>query len=315
MSLLRAVAVRAASAVGTVLLASFIIYGSLFLAPGSPANFLVNGRSTSPAQLAAIKAEYHLDDPFLVQWWTWLGRAVHGDFGRSLVQRNDVWALISPRIGTTVLLILLASTFTIAIGVATGTIAGLRRRTFIDAGVNVVNSAALATPPFVGGVILLTLFAVELPWFPTFGAGSGLADRLHHLVLPSIALAFSNGAYVSRISRAAVIRETMSEHVETARIRGLSDRAVVLRHIIRNALIPITTVSGVTIAGLISSSVVIESVFGLNGLGALLLQAVLSKDFAVVQAITLMMVAAFVLVNALVDVVYTLLDPRVAKGA
>ncbi|KAA0084556.1 ABC transporter permease [Mycolicibacterium sp. P9-64] len=314
MGFVRAAGVRVASAVGTLFVASLVIYGSLFLAPGSPANFLVNARTTSPEQLAAITAQYHLDDPFLVQWWLWLSNTLRGSLGRSLVQRNDVWSLIEPRIGTTALLIVLASIFTILFGVTSGTIAGLRRGSITDSAVTVINSAALAIPPFVGGVILITVFAVQLPWFPASGGGDGPIDSLHHLVLPSVALALSNGAYVSRISRAAVISEAASEHVETARIRGLSDRAVVFRHIIRNALIPITTVSGVTIAGLISSTVVIEAVFGLNGLGALLLQSVLSKDFAVVQAITMMMVLAFVVVNAVVDLVYTVLDPRVTTG-
>lgn len=306
---------RVAAGVSTLLITSFIIYGSLFLAPGSPANFLVNARSTSPEQLAAIKAQYNLDEPFLVQWWSWLTSAVQGDFGRSLVQRNDVWDLIQPRIGTTMLLLITASLLTVTFGVASGTVAGLRRGRFADSAITVFNSAALAVPPFVGGVILITVFAVQLSWFPTSGAGEGLLDRLHHLVLPSVALALSNGAYVSRISRAAVINEATSEHVETARIRGLGDREVVFGHILRNALIPITTVSGVTIAGLVSTTVVIEAVFGLNGLGALLLQAVLSKDFAIVQAITLMMVVAFILINSVVDLIYAMLDPRVAKGA
>lgn len=315
MNVVRTVVIRAGGGIVTLLVASLVIYGSLFLAPGSPANFLVNGRSTTPEQLAAIKAQYHLDDPFLVQWWLWLTRALSGDLGRSLVKRDNVWALVEPRVATTVLLIVLASMFTIIYGVLTGCVAGLNKGSAADSAVTILNSAALAIPPFVGGVILITVFAVRLPFFPTSGTGNGFVDNVYHLILPSLALALANGAYVSRISRAAIIHEATSEHVETARIRGLSQRAVIFRHIIRNALIPITTVSGVTVAGLISSTVVIEAVFGLNGLGALLLQSVLSKDFAVVQAITLLMVVAFVVVNAAVDVLYTVLDPRVAAGA
>lgn len=308
-------ATRIAAGLATVLVASFVIYGALFLAPGSAANFLVSGRTTSPEQIAQIKAQYHLNDPFLVQWWRWLSGAAHGDFGRSLVQRNDVWTLVEPRIGSTLLLIVMASLLTVAFGVVSGTVAGLRQGRASDTAVRLVNGVALAVPSFVAGVVLISIFGVWLRWFPTSGAEGDLMARLHGLVLPSIALALSSGAYVSRISRAAVLTEAQSDYVVTAEIGGLSRRSIVLRHILRNALIPITTVTGVTIAGLISSSVVVEAVFGLNGLGALLLQSVLSKDFAVVQAITLMMVAAFIVVNGVVDVVYMMLDPRVANGA
>jgi peptide/nickel transport system permease protein len=311
----RRISVRLLTGAGTLLAASFVIYGALFLAPGSPANFLVNGRTITPERVAEIKAQYHLNDPFFVQWWGWLSNIAHGNLGRSLVQRNDVWDLIQPRIGTTLMLIGLASLLTVVYGVASGAIAGLRRGTLADSAITMVNSAALAIPPFVAGVVLIVIFAVQLRWFPTSGAGGGLVDRLHHLVLPSVALALSNGAYVSRISRSAVIAESQSEHVETATVRGLSRRDIVLRHVMRNALIPITTVSGLTVAGLISSTVVVEAVFGLNGLGSLLLQSVLSKDFVVVQTITLMLVVAFVFVNALVDMAYAMLDPRIAQGA
>lgn len=314
MLMLQRLGTRFAAGLLTVLAASFVVYGALFLAPGSPVNFLVHGRTTSPEQLAEIAEQYHLNDPFMVQWWRWLSNLLHGNLGRSLLQRTDVWTIIEPRIGTTVLLITMASLLTIAYGIGTGTLAGMRRGSVADSAITVVNSAALAVPPFVAGVVLIALFSVQLGWFPTSGAGSGFVDSIHHLILPSIALALANGAYVSRISRSAVITEAQSEHVETARARGLSNRAVIQRHIIRNALIPITTVTGVTVAGLISSTVVVEAVFGLNGLGALLMQSVLSKDFVVVQTITLMMVIAFVLVNALVDVAYSLLDPRVQKG-
>ena len=214
--ILKRIGTRIVIGVGTLLTASVVVYGALFLAPGSPANFLVSGRTTTPAQLAAIKKQYHLNDPFIEQWWRWLVNAAHGDFGRSLVQRNDVWSLIHPRIENTVLLITMAGILTVALGVATGTLAGLRQGRLTDSLVNLGNGVALAVPAFVAGVILISVFSVTLGLFPTSGAEGNLLEKLHGLVLPSVALALSSGAYVSRVSRAAVVTEAGSEYVSTA---------------------------------------------------------------------------------------------------
>jgi peptide/nickel transport system permease protein len=163
-------------------------------------------------------------------------------------------------------------------------------------------------------VVLQFLFAVEVPWFPALGDGSGVLDSLRHLILPAIALAASSIALVTRVTRTAVREELDREHVQTAVSRGLPWTAVVRRHVLRNAAIPITTIVGLTIASLIALSAVIETAFGLNGLGSYLVVAAQNKDFAVVQGISLVLVVAFVLTNALVDIAYALLDPRVALG-
>ncbi len=156
---------------------------------------------------------------------------------------------------------------------------------------------------------------MNLKWFPVFGAGTGFVDRLWHLTLPSIALALSWLAYTAQLTRAAVREELSREHVETARSRGIKERHVIWRHVFRNALIPITTVSGLTVAGLIAGDVVVEQAFGINGLGSFLVQAALQKDFASVQAVALILVAAFVVVNAIVDFWSLLLDPRLRAGS
>ena len=150
-----------------------------------------------------------------------------------------------------------------------------------------------------------------MEWFPVFGAGRGILGRLHHLTLPAIALALSSCAYVARVSRAAIKDELRREHVETAESRGLSSRVVIRRHVFRNALIPITTVAGLTIASLVGGTVVVETAFALNGLGSYLVLAVQQKDFAVVQAIVLILVFVFVVVNTIVDLLYAAIDPRV----
>ena len=172
-----------------------------------------------------------------------------------------------------------------------------------------------AMPVFVAAIVLIGLFAVRLRWFPALGNGSGLLSDVQHLTLPSIALALSSLAIVARVTRAAIREEARKEHVQTAVSRGIPRRQLIRRHILRNAAIPITTISGITIASLIAVAAVVETAFGLNGLGAYLIQAAQTKDLAVVQGISLVLVIAFVVVNVVVDLLYAALDPRVSLGA
>jgi peptide/nickel transport system permease protein len=295
----------------TLLVSSFVVFSAVYLAPGSPIGFLTGGRSLSPETIQSIEEQYHLNDPFLTRYWDWLTGVLHGDFGQSIIFRQDVGPLISARVETTLLLVLMSAVLIIVVGVSLGALAALRGgRT--DTAVLLGGSVGIAVPSFVAAIVLISVFAVNLGWFPVFGAGSGFGDRLYHLVLPSIALALSSTAFVARVTRTTMRAELAREHVETARTRGIPERLVVRRHVFRNALIPITTVGGLTVASLIAGSVVVEQAFGLNGLGQFLIQSVNAKDFAVVQAISLILVVAFVVVNTAVDVTYTLIDPRVA---
>ncbi|MFZ2013857.1 MAG: ABC transporter permease [Nocardioides sp.] len=298
----------------TLLVASFLVYGSLYLAPGSPIATLTGGRAPSPQVVAQLNAQYHLDEPFLVRYWHWLVAALHGDLGQSIPLHEGVSTLIGQRIGVTASLVLLTSIIIVVIGVGLGIIGALSRGT-IDNGVLISSTVSAAMPAFAAAVVLQFVFAVKLPWFPALGDGNGLLDSLHHLTLPALALAASSVALVTRVTRAAVREEMEREHVQTAISRGLPRGIVLRRHVLRNAAIPITTVVGLTIASLIALSAVVETAFGLNGLGSYLVQAAQNKDFAVVQGISLVLVVLFVVVNTIVDIAYALLDPRVAIGS
>jgi peptide/nickel transport system permease protein len=302
---------RLAGLVSVLLASSFIVYGALFIAPGSPESVLIGGRSVSPSTIAAIRAEYHLDSPFLVSYVRWLDGVIHGDFGRSLFFRQDVAALVWSRIPTTLALTLYASLIIVIGGVALGVIAAVRGGR-VDRAVLVGTSLAAATPSFVAAIALITVFAVKLEWLPVFGSGSGFGGRVEHLTLPAVALAFAWIGLLGRVTRSAMIDQLGREHVETARSRGIPEARLVLRHGLRNALVPISTIAGLAVAGLLSGAVIVEDAFGLNGLGSLLLQSVLAKDFPVVQAICLILVAAFVVVNTVVDALYGVFDPRLA---
>jgi peptide/nickel transport system permease protein len=214
----------------------------------------------------------------------------------------------------TIELVLYAGLLIIVFGVGLGVLSGLRRGA-LDTGIIASTSVFAAVPSFVAAIVLLSIFSVNLGWFPALGPGEGFADRIYHLTLPAIALALSAMAIVVRVTRVAVRTEMGREHVQTAVSRGIPYSLLVRRHVLRNAAIPVTTVVGITITSLIALSAVVERAFSLDGLGAALVQAALSKDFAVVQGISLVFVAAFVIANVFVDVLYAYLDPRVAIGS
>jgi len=304
---LRLLASRLAALAVTLLAASIVIYGALYLAPGDPATLLAGGHAT-PAVLAAIARQEHLNQPFFVRYWDWLTGVLHGNLGESFLYREQVTSLIAGRVLNTVFLVAYASVVIIVGGVALGLVAALRRRAGVA--ITVGTSIGMAMPSFVAAIILITIFAVNLKWLPVFGAGTGFTGRLSHLTLPAIALALSWLAFTAQLTRAAVREELGREHVQTAHSRGIRERRVVWRHVVRNAMIPISTVSGLTVAGLIAGDVVIEQAFSINGLGSFLVQSVLDKDFASVQAVALILVAAFVIVNGIVDFWSLLLDPR-----
>ena len=312
--MLRFVGRRLAMLVLTLLVASFAIYGSLSIAPGSPLSVLTGGRTLPPEAMATLRARYHLDEPLPAQYWHWLTSALHGDLGTSIALRESVDTLIGERAGVTVELVLYAAVLILVLGIGSGIVAGLRRGA-IDMSVIAGTTVFAAIPSFVAAIVLISVFAVKLGWFPALGAGTGGLDRLWHLTLPAIALALSALAIVARVTRVSVREELGREHVQTAVSRGLPRHLVVRRHVLRNAAIPITTVTGITIASLIALSAVVERAFSLNGLGSALVSAAASKDFAVVQGISLVLVAAFVITNTIVDFLYALLDPRVSLGS
>ncbi|MEE6166522.1 MULTISPECIES: ABC transporter permease [unclassified Mycolicibacterium] len=292
---------------------SFLVFGLLYLAPGSPLSFLLGPRGGTPEQIAAVTAKYHLNQPFIVRYFDWLGDVLHGDFGQSIVYRQNVSDMIGGRVGTTTLLVVISAVIIAVVGISLGTAAALRGGA-TGTVISTLASIALSTPVFVIGVALITVFAVTLNWFPVFGSGSGGLDTLYHLILPALALSFGSAGYLTRITRASVEEERTREHVQTAVARALPGAIVIRRHILRNAMIPITTVLGLTIASLIAGAVVVENVFAIDGLGSLLVKAILQRDFAVVQAVVLVLVLGFVIVNAIVDVLYTVIDPRIALG-
>lgn len=297
----------------SLLVASFVIFAAMYLAPGNVLATLSGGRALPESSLRILEARYHLNAPFFAQYWYWLTDALHGNLGIAITLRENVSALIVSRIWTTAGLVLYASVLILLFGIGIGLVSGLRKG-IVDTSALVLTAVSAAIPTFVAAIVLIVIFAVKLGWFPALGNGTNLLDNLKHFTLPAIALAASSLAVVARVTRAAIREESQREHVQTAESRGIPPRQLIQRHILRNAAIPITTISAITIASLIALAAIVEVAFGLNGLGAFLVQASETKDLPVVQGISLILVTAFVVVNGLVDVLYAFLDPRVRVG-
>ncbi|MBE1878553.1 ABC transporter permease [Myceligenerans sp. TRM 65318] len=299
----------------TLALSSLVIFASLYAAPGDPVSFLIgNPENLTPERVAAVRAEYHLDEPFGTQYLLWANDVLRGDLGTSFVYQQPVADLLGSRLAVTVTLVAYAAVLFVVIGVLLGAVSALRRGTVVDTIITGATTFATSVPNFVVALVLVSVFAVQLRWFEVTGDGDGFADRLYHLTLPAIALALGALAVITRVTRQTMVEQQSLEHVEVARSFGLSPPAIVRRHVLRNAIGPVLTMSGLTLAGMLAGAVVVESVFGLNGIGSLLVDSINTHDFPVVQAVVLYMVVAYMVVTTIIDLVYPLLDARTTTG-
>ncbi len=290
-----------------------VVFSLLRLTAGDPAAIIAGDNATSQ-DVAAIRARLGLDRPLAEQFAIWVGRVVRGDFGESFFFKKQVSELILDRVEPTLALSVCTLVLTIALAVPLGVLAAWRRGSWIDRAVMGFSVLGFSVPVFVIGYVLIYIFAIELAWLPVQGyqrIGDGVGGFLERLVLPSITLAVVFVALIARITRASVLEVLNADHVRTARAKGLGELPVLLRHVLRNAAVPIVTVIGIGIAVLIGGVVVTESVYGIPGLGRLTVDAVLARDYPTVQAVILVFSVVYVLINLLVDLSYTVLDPRI----
>ncbi|HEY9066008.1 MAG TPA: ABC transporter permease [Burkholderiaceae bacterium] len=315
--MLRFLAQRLAAVVPVLLVVAVVVFLILRLTPGDPAAVIAGNNATSE-DIARIRDQLGLSRPLLSQFWIWLTNTLHGDLGYSFYLNKPVTELIAQRIEPT--LSLAAGTLVLAVLVAVplGTLAAWRMGGWLDRVLSGFSVAGFSVPVFVIGYVLIYLFAMKLHWLPVqgyrrlFGASSqGFAAWAHQLVLPWFTLATIYVALIARVTRASVSEALTEDYIRTARAKGISETAVLLRHALANAAVPIATVVGIGVALLIGGVVVTETVFAIPGLGSLTVDAVLNRDFPVIQGVVLFFSVLYVLINLGVDLSYLFLDPRI----
>lgn len=309
----RYLASRFAGMAVVLLLVATLVFFITRLAPGDPAAVML-GEQASAADIAQLRASYGLDKPLPVQYAYWLKELLHGNLGQSIFLQRPVTQALWERAEPTLFLTLFAIAIATLIGVPCGIVSAVWRGRAIDQAFSGFAMLGASIPSFWLGLILMQTFAVALGWFPVAGYGDPgvpLADRLHHLVLPAIVLGVVNSALILRFTRASMLDVLGEDHIRTARAKGASEPRVILHHALRNALIPVLTVLGLTFALLVGGAIVTETVFGLPGVGNLVVSAVLRRDYPVIQGALLVIAALYVLINLAIDLLYLVVDPRV----
>ncbi len=304
---------RVLSTVPVMAIVALFVFSLLYIAPGDPAA-IIAGDQASPADVERIRQGLGLDRPFLVQFGTWLWRILHGDLGTSIFTNLPVASLIAQRIEPTLSLMTITLVLTIVIAVPLGVLAAWKAGSWVDRTIMAFAVFAFSLPVFVVGYVLAFVFALQFEWLPVQGytpLAEGFWPWLQNLILPAIALGSVYIALIARITRASMLEVLQQDYIRTARAKGLDQRSILFVHALKNAAVPIITVIGIGVALLIGGAVVTESVFAIPGLGRLTIDAILRRDYPVIQGIVLMFSFLYVLVNLMVDVTYTLVDPRI----
>ena len=302
---MRFVVRRLLGAVPSLLVVSLFIFMLQLLAPGDP-TILVTGPVVSVEVYERTRKQLGLDEPLPVQYWTFLSNAVTGNLGTSLLSKRPTLDLIVERLPPTLAVSLGAMALSYAIGVTAGIIAAIRRGTVWDVLVMGGATLGMAIPGFWLGLMLIMFFAVRLGWFPASGASSP-----KHFVLPILALGIGEAASIARVIRSSMLESMSGDFIRTARAKGLREYVVIVRHALRNALLPVTSILGLQIGFLLTGAVIVETVFGFPGLGRLLIESILNKDFPVVQGVLLVIGLMIVIGNFIADVIYRVVDPRI----
>jgi peptide/nickel transport system permease protein len=308
---------RALSLAPTLLFVSLITFGLMRFVPGDPIDTLYGMNRPDPAVRAALMQKLGLDQPVWVQYGRWLGRVAAGDFGYSIRAAMPVGTLIEQRLPASALLVGAAVALAVVTAIPLGILAAARRDSVYDFGAMITALVTLSVPPFVSGVLLVLLFGLTLHWLPTMGfprAHEGLLAWPAHLALPAVALAGTLAGIVVRLTRSSVLDELGQDYVRIARAKGLAERTVLVGHVLKNALLPVVTLVGLQMSYLLGGTVVVEIVFAWPGIGGLAVDAILARDYPVVQGLVLLVACAVVLISLAVDLSYSLLDPRIRLG-
>jgi peptide/nickel transport system permease protein len=304
---------RTLGAIVVLVIVAILVFSLVHMASGDPIAVLLGDQATA-SDIAQVRAMYGLDQPLWTQFFLWVQQVLHGNLGTSLFLQKPVAQVLIERAEPTLLLAFFSVAIATLIGVPCGALAAVWRGSKTDQVVSAVAMLAASVPSFWMGLILIRVFAVQMGWFPASGYGppeASLAGRIDHLVLPSVVLGVLNSALIIRFTRASMLDTLGEDYVRTARAKGLSETTIMVKHVMKNALIPIVTVIGLTAALMIGGTCVTETVFNLPGVGGLVVRAVLRRDYPVIQGTLLVVAFIYVLINFFIDFLYTVIDPRI----
>jgi peptide/nickel transport system permease protein len=307
------VARRIAATIPIMAIVAFLVFSLLYLAPGDPAA-IIAGDQASPADVERIRIGLGLDRPFLVRFADWLWRVVNGDLGTSIFNGLPVTRMIGQRLEPTLSLMLLTMVIALLVAIPLGVLAASRQGSFVDRAAMMLSVLGFSTPVFVVGYLLVYMFSLQLDWLPAQGYSpirDGFGAFLQNLILPATALGLLYVALLARITRSAMLEVLSQDYVRTARAKGLGQGSVLFTHALKNAAVPIVTIAGIGFASLVGGAVVTETVFAIPGLGRLTVDAILQRDYPVIQGVVLLFSFLYVLINLGVDLLYTVFDPRI----
>jgi peptide/nickel transport system permease protein len=297
-----------------LLAVSVAVFFLIRLTPSDPISSLTSGRKISDETRAALIAQYHLDKSLPQQYFIWLSGLARGSLGDSFKHRQPVAALLAARAPTTLQLVFMSTVFAVLLAIPAGVFSAIKKNTALDRLLSGFMVLCVSSPVFLNAIVLILIFALRLHWFPSFGAGHSFSENIYYLALPSFALSLNMVALMGRITRARMIGELGSAYSLALAAKGTPFPRIVAAHCLKNTLVPVITVAGIQIGTMVVGAVLVENVFALGGIGALLIDGIKSSDYPVVQSIMLLLVALFLAMNLAVDVIYALIDPRIRNA-
>ena len=309
--MLRYVSKRVLQLIIVFFVVSILIFTVVRMTPMDPIASISKGKAMSEETKQALMREYNLDKSLPGQYFTWIKGIFHGDLGKSFQYRESVTKLLSVRYKTSAQLMFMSALMIIFLAIPLGVICAAHKNSLLDQALTVPSLIIVSSPPFFTGILLMLLFTMVWPVFPTFGTADTFWGNLKYLFLPAVSLAAVRIALSMRITRINMVEQLQAPYIQTATAKGLSRRTIVYKHALKNAAIPIMTVTALDISGMLGGSVLVEKVFSLNGVGSLLADSISKSDYPVTQSITLIMVLIFMLCNLFVDIMYGIIDPRV----
>jgi peptide/nickel transport system permease protein len=313
--LARHVLKRIVSLLPILLVVSAAVFFLIRLAPADPITSITSGKRISDETRASLVRQYHLDKSLPQQYLIWLGDLARGKLGDSFKHRQPVAYLLKARFPTTLQLVIMSALMAVILAIPAGIISAIKKDTAIDRIVSAIMVFCVSSPVFLNAIVLMLIFSMRLRWFPIFGAGHSFTENLYYLFLPAFALSLNLVALMGRIARDRMIGELKSNYALALTAKGTPFGRIALVHCLKNTLIPVITVAGIQIGGMVVGAVLVENVFALGGIGALLIEAIQSSDYPMMQAIIMFLVALFLLLNLAIDIIYVLIDPRIRAAA